>query len=237
MQISGPQTGPDAVLIALDSCADRCSVALSLPGVPDPFVMSRAMRRGHAEFLLPLLDGLIQKAGLSMNALTGIAVTRGPGSFAGVRVGIAAARGLALALGIPVIGFSVLEVLSFSARQRAGKHPCLVAIAARGDEFYVQGFDGQGLAQSEPQVMDQEACLVRFQQWSGLLTGSGAASLKAGLRAARTVEEPLELVSPLLGLAHVVDVTKWQSAPTPLYLRPPDAVLSSRPGIKQLGER
>ncbi len=228
--------GPDTALIAIDSCADYCSVALSLSAASDPLVLSRAMRRGHAEALLPMIDDLIRQADVSLSVLAGIAVTCGPGSFAGVRVGIAAARGLALALGIPAAGFSVLEVLAFSARKRAGEYPCLVAIAARGDEFYIQTFDRTGLADSEPRVMERHACLFQFRHWPGLLIGSGAAGLAPDLKAACLVEEPSERVSSLMGLARAAGANRWQSAPTPLYLRPPDATLSGRPGIRRLDE-
>lgn len=225
-----------SVLLAFDSCADSCSVALLGPDMKEPVMQAKSMRRGHAEALLPMVAAVIEEAGAVMADIEAIAVTTGPGSFAGVRVGIAAARGLSLSLGVPAAGFSVLEALAFSAQRKEGARPCLVAIAARGSQYYAQAFDEAGVAQTEPQVMEQDALLTRFEAWPGLLTGRGAKILASRLSAACMVD-PLQEIAPVLALmARQADPARWQSSPVPLYLRPPDATVSARRGLRRLDE-
>ncbi|WP_281300004.1 MULTISPECIES: tRNA (adenosine(37)-N6)-threonylcarbamoyltransferase complex dimerization subunit type 1 TsaB [unclassified Iodidimonas] len=232
------------MLLAFDTGADQCSLALCPLDPLDqaPFLASRAMRRGQAEALLPMIADLMAAHAVARSDISHLAVTTGPGSFAGVRIGIAAARGLALALNLPLYGFGTLEVLAFAACDRrlpaAEALPILAAIAARGDQLYVQAYDAAGVAQADPKVSDGAAMARDYQGFSGLLVGSGAAALKAVLPHAQMAQTPAALAASLAALArHRIKGgapgTRLQP-PTPLYLRPPDATLSARPGLTHL---
>ena len=102
------------------------------------------MAKGQAERLIPMLEEMLVEAGIGWRGLCAIGVGTGPGNFTGVRISVAAARGLALGLGIPAIGVTALEAMAFGARL-----PVTVKIDARRDEVYLQRFadDGPSAAQ------------------------------------------------------------------------------------------
>src|SRR6202049_2571874 len=99
-------------ILAIDTALEAC--AAGVIEMPDRVLAqeSLAMARGHAEALMPLLARVMDQAGIGFDALDRIAVTVGPGSFTGLRVGIAAARGIALATGKPAVGVSTLAALA-----------------------------------------------------------------------------------------------------------------------------
>ena len=103
------------------------------------------MERGHAEALMPMLDAVLAEAGAGYRDLTRIAVCTGPGSFTGIRIGIAAARGLALGLGVPAIGITRLEALAAGA---APGRPCSVRVPGPNGASYLQEFDADGRAEA-----------------------------------------------------------------------------------------
>lgn len=118
------------MILAIDTSAGQCAVAL-LDG--DDVWRDRAeMTRGHAEALFPMIESVMARAGAEIVDLTRIAVCTGPGSFTGLRVGIAAARGLALGRGIDAVGVTRFEALSDG--------QSTVAIPGRGDQIYVQAY-------------------------------------------------------------------------------------------------
>ncbi len=106
------------------------------------------MQRGHAEALFPMIEALLADAGASYGDLTRIAICTGPGSFTGLRVGVAAARGLALGLGIPAIGVTRFQAL---AEGRA-----TVRLPGRGGTIYVQEFS-DGVPTTDPRMEEGEA--------------------------------------------------------------------------------
>src|SRR6185437_6911364 len=96
-------------VLAIDTALEAFSAAVLDTGQPDSAVHeSKAMVRGHAEALMPLIARVLERARVEAHELDRIAVTVGPGSFTGLRVGIAAARGIALATGKPAIGLTTL---------------------------------------------------------------------------------------------------------------------------------
>ncbi|MBN8633280.1 MAG: tRNA (adenosine(37)-N6)-threonylcarbamoyltransferase complex dimerization subunit type 1 TsaB, partial [Rhodobacterales bacterium] len=134
---------PDALLplLAFDTSAAHCAAALLLP---DRVIQRlEPMEKGQAERLVPLLEELLAEAGIGWADLKAIAVGTGPGNFTGVRISVAAARGLALGLGIPAVGVTRLEALA-----HGQPRPVRVIEDARRGEVYVQDFteDGPGPA-------------------------------------------------------------------------------------------
>ena len=122
-------------LLALDSSTEACSVALSIDGViHDRFTQSP---RQHTQQLLPMVDGLLSEAGISVGGLDAIAFARGPGSFTGLRICLGAVQGLAFGADLPVVPISTLAVLAQTAAGVATADSTVVAaIDARMDEIY-----------------------------------------------------------------------------------------------------
>lgn len=128
---------PSSTLV-IDSATDACSVALF---AGDELIAGelRLLGRGHAEALVPMIAALPGRGRADR-----IAVSLGPGSFTGVRVGLAAARALGLAWGVQVVGYSTLSLIAAMARNAHG--PASIGVATTGGhgEWFVQGFDAQG---------------------------------------------------------------------------------------------
>jgi len=206
------------VILALDTCLTACSAAI-LDGETVLAARSEAMPRGHQERLAPLVRDLAVEAGVGFSGLTRIGVTVGPGSFTGLRVGIAFAKGFGAALGVPVVGVGTLEAL-------ASGHTGFVAAAidARRGQIYLQLFN-DGVAVSAPDALAGEDAAARIAEvWPGgpaTFVGSGA-PLLAGVLSGARIETPdgpdPVAVARLAAVAPVRPVR-------PLYLRAPDAKL------------
>jgi tRNA threonylcarbamoyladenosine biosynthesis protein TsaB len=215
---------------ALDRTLDRESAEL----------LAHAFERrtmGHAEALVPMIARLLDEAGLDMGAIERLAVTLGPGSFTGLRVGIAAARALALARGLPVVGVTSLQVMAAVAIEegagQAGPERLAVAIDARRDQHYVQAFTMPAptsaatlpLPLAEPRLLTTAEAVADLGAAPLLIVGSGAAAIGAARSERGLVSgvgrPDLEADARLLALeAHRL----VPMAPvTPLYIRAPDA--------------
>jgi tRNA threonylcarbamoyladenosine biosynthesis protein TsaB len=143
----------------------------------------REVAKGHSEQIVAIVAGTLAQAGVSWRQLARIAVATGPGSFTGIRAGIAAARGLALALGAPAVGVGALEALAAEARApAAGDAPALVALPARDDLLFFQAFDAAGAALCAPAcaTAGEAARFLGERMPSGaVLCGMGADRLAA----------------------------------------------------------
>ncbi|MEJ2457383.1 MAG: tRNA (adenosine(37)-N6)-threonylcarbamoyltransferase complex dimerization subunit type 1 TsaB, partial [Novosphingobium sp.] len=122
----------------IDSATDACSVALFENGALTAGEF-RVLGRGHAEALVPMISALPGRGKADH-----IVVALGPGSFTGVRVGLAAARALALAWGADIAGYSSLALVSAIAREKHGATPVCVAMTGGHGEWFVQGFGSNG---------------------------------------------------------------------------------------------
>lgn len=210
-------------LLAVDTSANLCAACLY--DTAQRAVLAQAQEdigRGHAERLFPILDRVLTQSGRSFDQLDRLAVCVGPGSFTGVRVGVAAMRGLALALDIPLIGVSVFDALYGS---RNAAQPVLVTIDARRGEVYAQLYE-TGVAAGPPQVLSPEAAAALAVQSGAALMGSGAAAIKPFL--APGPDAPMVLnesaTADLVSLAQAAAGREpGPQRPVPLYLRAPDA--------------
>jgi tRNA threonylcarbamoyladenosine biosynthesis protein TsaB len=135
-------------LLAIDTAAPRLQLALRHQGAID--VSVDEMAQGQAELILPRIGALLQRNGATFADLDRIAVTTGPGSFTGLRIGLSAARGLGLALDVPVIGVPSLLAISLSAPPG---QPAVVLLDARRDEAYFQRFAGPGHSSDRPRLL------------------------------------------------------------------------------------
>jgi tRNA threonylcarbamoyladenosine biosynthesis protein TsaB len=140
-------------ILAIDTALEACSVA-----VFDTESSSRArsrslpMARGHAEALMPLVATVMSDARTEFDELDRIAVTVGPGSFTGLRVGVAAARGIGLAAGKPVVGLTTLAAIAVPFIDVDDTKALLVVIDARHDHVYMQLFGPGGRTLVAPRV-------------------------------------------------------------------------------------
>lgn len=151
-------------LLAIDTAAPRLQLALLRGEHADTIV--EEMPQGQAERIFLAIDELLDRSGLAYKDLRRIAVTTGPGSFTGLRIGLSAARGLGLALGIPVIG--VPSLLALSLPVTGG--PAAVLLDARRDEAYFQAFSGPAIPVSEPMLLPMAEARARIPAGAEVLT-------------------------------------------------------------------
>ena len=208
-------------LLALDTCLGACSAAV----LQDDRVLaarSEFMERGHQERLAPLVRELAEEAGVAFGDLDRIGVTVGPGSFTGLRVGLAFAKGMGLALRVPVVGVGSLAALAATA---APAGLVAAAVDARREQLYLQLFrDGAPLHDAEAATAENAVARVQAQARGGelVIAGSGARLLAGAFPEARV----LDLAAP--NPVAVGRLAAASSEPArPLYLRAPDAKLPS----------
>ena len=202
-------------ILSIDTCLAACSVAV-LDGERVLAAISEPMVRGHQERLASMAREAMAQAGLRFGDLERIGVTVGPGSFTGLRVGLAFAKGLSSALARPAVGVGSLEAL-------AGERPGFVvaAVDARREQVYVQAFeDGRPLM--EPGALRAEDAVVEVRRLGtpAALIGTGAPLLAEAFPLARL--EPDAVPDPVV-VARIA--ARSDTPPRPLYLRAPDAVL------------
>jgi tRNA threonylcarbamoyladenosine biosynthesis protein TsaB len=205
------------IVLGLDTCLASCSVAV-LDGDRVLASAREVMARGHQERLAPMASEVMAQAGLAFDRLERIGVTVGPGSFTGLRVGIAFAKGLAAALSLPAAAVGTLEALAAEAEGLV-----FAAIDARRDQLYLQGFeDGRPLM--APDALGAATAQARIAELSMgrpfTLVGSGA-TLLAGLAAGQVIAAEGADARHVARLAAARDAGPLR----PLYLRAPDAKL------------
>ena len=220
-------------LLAIDTALEACSVAVARDGEP-PVIASETIGRGHAERLFGMIDAAMAEAGIVYAGLDRIAVTIGPGSFTGLRVGIAAARGLALVIGCPVVGVGTLAVLAAEARDIVGPLPVLATLDARRGEVYAQLFDGDGRATGEPDAGPPSVIAGRLAAETRI-AGSGAAPVAAAY--GQGAESRIVAISATPDMASLVAIGLAAPPPTapprPLYVRAPDARPQSSAAVER----
>lgn len=214
-------------ILAFDTTTAACTVAVWQDG-KTLAGFHQAMKHGQAEALVPAIEQTLSEAGACYADLDRIAVTIGPGSFTGVRVGLATARGLGAATGCRVIGIATTEVIATEARQNSDL-PIAVAIDARRAEVYLHRFDQQGLAIGDPICVlpERAADLLGKDTWA--VAGDGADRVIAHTGPAVTHVSPdVPSAAVLAKLAAARSFTN--QAPRPLYVRPPDAAVPKHGG-------
>jgi tRNA threonylcarbamoyladenosine biosynthesis protein TsaB len=155
---------PASQLLAIDTAAPRLQLGLLVGERAD--TLCEDMAQGQAERIFPAIDELLTRNGIAYADLSRIAVTTGPGSFTGLRIGLSAARGLGLALGIPVIGVPSLLALSLVTRCDA----TAVLLDARREEAYFQLFSGPAIPVGEPTVLPMDEARRRVPPGAEILS-------------------------------------------------------------------
>ena len=159
------------IILAIDTASPICAACVFQAGKVLA-EMSQTIGTGHAERLMPMVHDVMAKADVLYSDIGMIAVSIGPGSFTGVRTGLAAAKGFAQALNIPVIGISTLEAIAFEAQQENGNRPLRVVIDAKRGEVHTQDFESDGIADGVPILLSLED--AKGGRGLRILAGNGA---------------------------------------------------------------
>ncbi len=213
-------------ILAIDTALDACAACVATDESDDLLAEeSVALSRGHAEALLPLIERVLAKVDGGFASLGRVAVTVGPGSYTGLRVGLSAARAVGLATGVPVVGVTTLSALL--APELALENEALIAacIDAKHGAVYMQAMSiAEGVIVPPSRVsLDEAAALIGDRKT--LLVGSGG-PLLADLMRDRGQDANLAHANPpqiawIASLGLMADPA--QALPRPLYLRGPDA--------------
>jgi tRNA threonylcarbamoyladenosine biosynthesis protein TsaB len=214
-------------VLAIDTALDACSAAvldMSRGGVIASETL--ALNRGHAEALMPLIARVMDRAEIEFAQLDRIAVTTGPGSFTGLRVGISATRGIALAAGKPAIGLSTLAGFAAPLIAEDDSTNVVAVVDARHDHVYLQVFGTAGRTLVAPRIATLRDAVRAAVTGPTRVVGSAASLLAAAW--------PKGTAPPLLvdtrGAPDITWIARLGAAaaegyapPRPLYLRAPDA--------------
>lgn len=214
-----------APILAIDTALASCGVAVR-DASGRLSVDEAEIGIGHAEHLIPQIARVLAEAGVTPAELGRIVCVVGPGSFTGIRAGLAAARGLALALSIPVIPVTSLEALAAEARATQPGRAILAVLDARRDEVYAQVFSADGTAQTEPAVLSRAVAAALGRRHAAIAIGSGAALLDGVDSVAGRNQAGIVTV-----LAIGADRPAPARAPGPLYIRGADAKVPQNAAI------
>jgi tRNA threonylcarbamoyladenosine biosynthesis protein TsaB len=218
-------------VLSVDTATRRATVAAVCGGQ----LLHRAQHeqpRTHAERLPAMIDEVLAGAGWARGQVDLLAVGQGPGSFTGVRVGMALAKGLGLALGIPLVGVNSLEAMAYAGRSQLGAIPLASLLDAKKSEVFVASYDGRGEPVAAPRHIPREQVGCWFREQAG--------ALGAHLRALGEVVSELE-IEPTQTFRHpssdlpepfamaLIAAARWAQQPydqldvvEPMYIRPPD---------------
>ncbi len=219
-------------VLAIDSALDQCAAAVfdtELQAVISARTVP--MQRGHAEALMPLIE---EVAGGALSSLSRIAVTVGPGSFTGLRIGIAAARGLALALGVPAIGVTTFAAFAAPYLAFEPRRPVAVILDAKNDQVYLQEFGADGVPVAQPAAMAISDAPKALGPGPMVITGTAAEWLSlpakaAGKQVAYAPSGPGPDIAMVARLGAVADAD--EAPPRPLYIRSVSTSQSRQPGL------
>ena len=204
-------------ILAVDTALGACSAAVLDDGRVAAHVVT-LMDRGHAEALAPMVDEAMRASGFAFAALGRLAVTTGPGTFTGQRVGLAFMRGLRVVLKRPLIGVTSLATMAAQAMDETGRPRAAAIHDARRDEFYVEIAPG-----GEPLLLARDAVAEMFASFDGALCGTGAPLFAETAKGA--VQSSVRQPDALWVARLASTMPEPGEVPRPLYLRAPDAKL------------
>jgi tRNA threonylcarbamoyladenosine biosynthesis protein TsaB len=212
------------LVLAIDSSANACSAALWRDGRTVASRLDR-MERGHSEILLPMVSAVLAEGGVGGADLDLLAVTVGPGAFTGIRIGLAAARGLALAWGVRLVGVSTLQAVAAGvpAAERQGRAVVAIMDTKRAD-LWVQAFDDGMRPLGAPRSIEAADLSSYLAGLTRPLAVGDAAAAVDGL--ASRADAPSHVDARLVAELAVNAVRDGTALPPdPLYLRPADVTL------------
>ncbi len=188
-------------ILAIDSSLAACSVAIYKNAVISAYY-EELTTSAQAKNLIPMIETALKSSDISYNDLSKVAVSIGPGSFTGIRIGLATARAIGFSANIPVLGFNSLQVMAYGIRAKNHERPVLASLSAGKGEMIYQTFDENLSPVSEPTLISQS---LAPKQTNDITFP------RADLLAMLAAEYPNYAVEPL-----------------PFYVRPPDAKLPTK---------
>lgn len=228
------------IVLAFDTCFNACSVAIGVQTAGAVDIVSarlEPMATGQAERLLPMISECLAEAKLTMAGIGKIAVTTGPGTFTGTRIGLSAAKGLALVNKTPVAGLSSLHLMARQVALSAPQRDDIgIVIDVRRDEVYIQLFDSSGLnPKTTPALMTVAKARELLGSGPVALAGNGAALVAMhdsaqifSCKGTASLLPDARYAVEIVGIGNLPDITVM-----PLYLRAPDAKPSSAPALQR----
>ena len=211
------------IILAIDTSGVDCSACLydSEEGVALGQV-TQNIGKGHAELLMGIIDDALSQSSLALGDVERIAVTIGPGSFTGIRVGVAAARGFALSLGVEAVGVTTLETLAEQHLRDNPGQAVAVALDAKRQETYVQLFADSGTPSTDAALVLLDEARSMLLNFDGAVIGSAAPLLAGGDAGSGPDRFPIDIVARI-----GAQKPRGMPKPAPLYLRGPDAKIQS----------
>ena len=221
------QAAAPSYILAIDTSLGACSACcLSVRTTETAAIESVLMERGHSDTLVPLLDRVVSRIDGGFAGLARIAVTIGPGSFTGIRIGVAAARAIGLACKRPVVGVSTLSALAAPAIATRFRSTVVAAIDAHHGNVYVQSFSADGATLLPPAVLSVVDAVAALGRGPLRMVGTGAPMLatEAWSRGVNAEVDEQMLVPDITFVARLGLLAEPERAvPRPLYLRAADA--------------
>ena len=219
-------------ILAIDTALGACSACVLDTSDPAPLAIEQtAMERGHAEALMPMIERVMGKVEGGFSSLDRVAVTIGPGSYTGLRVGISAARAIALATGIPAIGVSTLAASAAPFIGREGGRVVAAAVDAKHGQVWFQALNAQGKQLVSVRQVNHRDAARAIGAGPVSLVGSAALAVAneawaIGLDALVVDDAKAPDVIWVARLGMIADPES--APPRPLYLKPPETTPQDR---------
>lgn len=217
------------IILGLDTSHNKCSVAIS-DGDKILAALISKTPSAQAEELILMIEQVLYKAGLSYNDIDYLVACRGPGSFTGIRIGLAAARGIVMASKVLPIAVSSFEAINFRTLRSAKNFDySVVLINAYRRQIYAQGFDSVGAPTGEPSLIDLDDAHYYISQFKGLVAIAGSGLECMEVLPGKEIllpRFPYPEAKSICRLANMqLERMVYSSDLSPLYIRLPDAKL------------
>lgn len=224
-------------VLAFDTALSGCSVAVVDTATGASTSDVRPMARGQSEELVPMIQSVIERSGITFEQIDLIATTVGPGAFTGLRIGLSAARSFGLALDKPVEGILTTEAIAagFHHQNEGLERDILVVLETKREDYYAQLFSSEVKAADEPSALPIENLLARYQGHSLAICGDGAERLHKELGdkwpQSWRLFEHYNLIDPeIMAMQAAAAHKQGRGLPAdPVYLREADVSISTRP--------
>jgi tRNA threonylcarbamoyladenosine biosynthesis protein TsaB len=219
-------------ILAIDTALGACSACVLDAGEPDPVAIEQtAMDRGHAEALMPMIERVMAATEGGFSSLDRVAVTIGPGSYTGLRVGISAARAIAFAAGIPAVGVSTLAASAAPLIGREGGRVVAAALDARHGQVWFQALNAQGKQLVSVRQVNHRDAARAIGAGPVSLVGSAALAVanEAWAIGLDAIVVDDRKAPDVIWVAHLGLIADPETAPPrPLYLKPPETTPQDR---------
>jgi tRNA threonylcarbamoyladenosine biosynthesis protein TsaB len=219
-------------ILAIDTALGACSACVLDAGEPDPVAIEQtAMDRGHAEALMPMIERVMAATEGGFSSLDRVAVTIGPGSYTGLRVGISAARAIAFAAGVPAVGISTLAASAAPLIGREGGRVVAAALDARHGQVWFQALNAQGKQLVSVRQVNHRDAARAIGAGPVSLVGSAALAVanEAWAIGLDAIVVDDRKAPDVIWVAHLGLIADPETAPPrPLYLKPPETTPQDR---------